>query len=679
MQKTVLTLVFLDVCAFAAMVPGVESTAHLYVSTQGNDTWSGTIEVPNADKTDGPLATLQGVRDTIRLWGTRLGIPPTTIQVHIAPGNYMMIEPLKLAAEDQVFESCPITYEGDPAGGTRILGGQLLKGFAPVTDEVARALIDPAAADHIVQVDLKALGITNYGSPAGNGMALYFGGQPMTLSRWPNEDFVNVVDVTDYDGHVIHGRKGSKTGKFIYDDDRPQRWVNEKDPWVHGYWFWDWSDGRQSIAAIDTEEKTLELKAPHHNYGYRKGQWYYAYNLLSELDQPGEWYIDREDGILYFWPPDSLEENECMVSIADRLITMEDLRRTTFEDIHFEGSRHTAITMKNCTDSNILDCTFSNMGASAISISDGKRNTVSGCEIFNMGGGGIHINAGDRTTLTPANHLAENNHIHHFGQVKRVYQAAISLNGVGNRAAHNYIHDAPHMAIGFGGNEQVMEYNHIHDVCLESNDAGAIYTGRNWTTRGNIVRYNYLHDINGFRDEGCVGVYLDDMFSSCAIYGNLFVNVYRAAFIGGGRDCTVENNIFVNCRRGLHIDARALGWAGYHADEWLEEQKEKGTLSGIAYDKPPYSERYPKLATIMEGEPKAPEGNRINTNIAWGEKWEDIEPKARPYLHMENNLIDIDPKFVDPDNGNYRLQPDSPAHDIGFKPLPYDKMGLRKK
>ena len=77
----------------------------------------------------------------------------------------------------------------------------------------------------------------------------------------------------------------------------------------------------------------------------------------------------------------------------------------------------------------------------------------------------------------------------------------------------------------------------------------------------------------------------------------------------------MENNIFVNCKRGLHVDARALGWAHYHADEWIKEESEKGTLSGIAYDKPPYSERYPELANIMQGEPKAPEGNRITNPV----------------------------------------------------------------
>ena len=108
----------------------------------------------------------------------------------------------------------------------------------------------------------------------------------------------------------------------------------------------------------------------------------------------------------------------------------------------------------------------------------------------------------------------------------------------------------------------MIEFNEIHNVCYESNDAGAIYTGRNWTMRGTVIRNNYLHHISGFEGRGCVGVYLDDMFCGTEISGNLFYRVTRAAMIGGGRDCLVKNNLFVDCKPALHIDARALGWAG---------------------------------------------------------------------------------------------------------------------
>ena len=235
------------------------------------------------------------------------------------------------------------------------------------------------------------------------------------------------------------------------------------------------------------------------------------------------------------------------------------------------------------------------------------------------------------------------------------------------------------MAIGFGGNDHVIEFNEIHSVCYESNDAGAIYAGRNWTMRGHVIRYNYLHHINGFEGRGCVGVYLDDMFASAAIAGNVFYKVTRAAFIGGGRDCTIENNIFVDCNPALHVDARALGWAqAITPTNGSRKAQEKGTISGIAYNKPPYSERYPALVNILDDEPKAPKGNVIARNICLGGKWDDIEEIARPYLTMKDNLVDEDPLFVDAAKLDFRLKEDSPAFKLGFKPIPIEKIGLYK-
>ena len=149
-----------------------------------------------------------------------------------------------------------------------------------------------------------------------------------------------------------------------------------------------------------------------------------------------------------------------------------------------------------------------------------------------------------------------------------MYHAAVLMNGVGNRVTHNLIHDAPHMAINFGGNDHLIEMNEIHDVCRESNDAGAIYGGRDWTMRGTKVRYNYFHHISGFEGRSCVGVYLDDQLSGIEIRGNLFYKVTRAAMIGGGRDCSIVNNVFVDCVPATHVDARGLNWAAFSRTRW---------------------------------------------------------------------------------------------------------------
>jgi hypothetical protein len=289
------------------------------------------------------------------------------------------------------------------------------------------------------------------------------------------------------------------------------------------------------------------------------------------------------------------------------------------------------------------------------------------------------LRGGDRETLTGAGHVAENNEIYNYGRIQRMYSAAISLGGVGLRAAHNHIHDAPHMAIGFSGNDHLIEFNEIHDVCLESNDAGAIYAGRDWTMRGTKVRNNYLHHITGFEDRGCVGVYLDDMFCGTEITGNLFHKVTRAAFIGGGRDCLVANNLFVDCDRALHIDNRAQNWASYHVDTTMTDR-----LNNMPYKTPPWSERFPELLTILEDEPAAPKGNRVERNIFVGENWNDVYEGAARYVTLEDNFTEGAPGFVEVDrvaSGGvlpataFALEDDAAAKAVGFEALPLEKMG----
>ena len=653
-----------------------------HVTPNGNDNWSGEKASQNASGTDGPLATLTGARNAIRAWRVKQGnptaIPEDSFTVIIHEGIYTLDKAFALEKQDSGAHEASITYRAAKGESVRLIGGRVVPEFSAVSDPAILKRLDESAREHVLQANLKALGITDLGSAKGEGIEVFFDGQPMHIARWPNEGFTKITDIVVKDGHKIHGIPGSKTGQFLYEGDRPKRWTDEPDLWALGYWFWDWREQPMKIASIDTKAKKITLATPEHGYGYRKGQWYYIYNALAELDQPGEWYLDRENGTLYFWPPKATESAETLISVIPSAVTMKDVSHVTLSGFTIEATRGTGLIVRGGSNVFITQCTLKNLGGNAISIAGGKQHTVIGCDITQTGSGGISLSGGNRTTLEPGGHLAENNHIHHYARTKRTYSSAIQLSGVGNRARHNLIHNAPHMAIGFGGNDHLMEFNEIHSVCYESNDAGAIYAGRNWTMRGNVIRNNYLHHINGFEGKGCVGVYLDDMFASAEITNNVFYKVTRAAFIGGGRDCKVENNLFVDCTPALHIDARALGWAHGHADEWLEEVKTKGTLSGIAYNKPPYSKRYPALAKILEGEPKAPEGNSIRKNVSWGGKWDGVNKQARPYVDLSDNLIDVDPLIMDIEKGDFRLKKNSPAFPFGFNPIPVEKIGLYK-
>ncbi|MES2461642.1 MAG: right-handed parallel beta-helix repeat-containing protein, partial [Armatimonadota bacterium] len=281
-------------------------------------------------------------------------------------------------------------------------------------------------------------------------------------------------------------------------------------------------------------------------------------------------------------------------------------------------------------------------------------------EITDTGDGGIVLSGGDRNRLTPAELFAENNRIHEYSRWSRTYRPAVGVFGVGNRVAHNLIYDGPHNGIQLSGNDHVIEFNEIHNVCYETGDVGAFYMGRDWTARGTVIRNNYFHDINGPGQLGAMGIYLDDQASGITITGNLFRKVTRAVFIGGGDDNRVTNNVFVDCVPSVHLDARGLGWQKPATDG------PKGTLrtqyAAVPVTSDVWTKKYPSLvSSVTVGDPGAPTGNLVERNVSLGGRWSDVEAKAKTGITFKDNLTDADPLFVNPVKNDFRLKSNSPA------------------
>jgi len=653
----------------------------LYVAANGNDAWSGKVEKPNRAKKDGPFKTLQHARDEVRKL-LQAGVNKR-ICVEIAPGIYQMSEPLEFTSEDSGTSARPVEYRAKIAGKVRLVGGRVVTGFKAVTDPGLLARMDPKASRNVFQADLNANGITDFqiiNSPASYqsdpGLEVFFKDKPMTLARYPNEGYMKIADVYDDNGVVKSGQTTAGTGKFACDDPRIARWAGEKGIWMHGFWFWDWADQRIPLASVDPAKKTISMETHQTSaYGIRRGQWFYAENVLPELDSPGEWYLDRETGMLLIWPTASLKSGRVMVSVVRDPIRMNNVSNITFRGLTFEDGRGTAVTINDGSNVKLVGCTIRNMGNWAVKVKGGTGHKVIGCDIYAMGQGGITLDAGDRKTLTPGRHIADNNHIHHTSRWDPVYQQGIALYGVGNSATHNLIDNVPHVAIGFSGNDQTVEFNEVHSSVFQSNDAGAIYTSppdETWSMRGHRIRYNYLHNIHGFEGQGCQGVYLDDCFSSADISDNIFYDVASAILIGGGRDNMMSNNMFINCGQAFSIDARGLGWAKSVGDFATKE------LFDLNYRQPPWSTKYPELLNILEDEPLAPKGNVVARNVLWNTKFGWIEGRAQSLVKQENNLTDQDPLFLSKPPTDYRLSPNSPAWKLGFNSIPFNKIGVYK-
>lgn len=672
----VLLLALTSTAVAAAIARGGEAPVRLFVSGDGNDAWSGKLAAPKGDRTDGPLASLEGARDVIRrMKQSEPGLPPGGVEVCLRGGIYARTAPLVLNAQDSGTDGSPIVYRAAPGETARLIGGVAIDGFQEVRDAYGRRQLSAEALPHVRQVDLKAHGVDDYGQVKQGGLELFFENRPMTIARGPEGEVIRIAELRG--GDQVQHRDGTmidRIGKFTYQGDYPKRWAGEKEIWLHGYWYRDWAEDRHLVKLLDTDQRYIEVEPPYHRYGYRKNQWFYGLNMLAELDRPGEWYLDRDTGVLYFWPPAPIDPGDAVVSVIDTMLTLRDVNHVTVRDWVIEACRGTAITIAGGKAVTLAGCTIRNTGSWAVRIGGGEAHRVQSCDIAETGDGGVAATGGDRAALKPAGHQIVNNHFWHFSRWNRMCRPAVQLGGVGNRIAHNLMHDAPHQAISFSGNEHIIELNEIHHVCYESNDAGAIYAGYNWTMRGTVIRHNFMHHVRGLHRKGCVGVYLDDMYSGTTISGNVFFDVFRPAFIGGGRDNTITNNLFVECPRAIHVDARAMGWASAAVEGKLKER-----LEAMPYDSPPWRERYPRLPSTMDDQPAAPKGNRIACNVLVDcQPWDDIFADARPFVILENIVSDFQPDFIDRASLDFGLANPSVLGEKlpCFEPIPFERIGL---
>lgn len=676
---------YLIIAIFIAAVPGWPGVdqalpAVLYVSPSGRDANPGTE--------DKPLASLEGARDTIRELRKARGLPAGGVTVRLRGGVYLRSMSFQLLREDSGTEAAPISYSAYPGEKVILRGGLPIdpQSLTPVSDAgVAERIISTEARSEVRQVDLRTLGIRELDPIPARGFSqpirpapleLFIDGRAMTLACWPNEGFARTGGVIDPGSRPRFDEKPDRPGVFTYEGDRPAHWTNAEDLWLYGYWKHDWADESIPVAEINPQQKRVTLTAPH-TYGIEKGRPFRAENLLEELDRPGEYYVDRRQLMLYLWPPDMKPDGDVVVStLPEPIIELSDVAHVRIEGLVIETSRGDGIQINGGAECLVAGCTLRNLGNRAIVVEGGRRHIVRDCDVYQTGEGGIVLNGGQRGLLIPAAHAALNNHIHHFSRRTTTYRPAVRIAGVGQRVAHNRIHDAPHAAILFSGNDHLIEYNEIHDVLTRTGDGGAIYTGRDWTARGTIIRYNLLHHLHG-EHKWENAIYLDDQASGIIVTGNIIHDCHWGMLIGGGRDNVIENNVFSNCRLALHFDARGLGWAKESCGGAL-----RAGLGSVPYEEEPWRSRYPALVGILADEPFAPKGNVVRRNVLVrsGRIDADMDARVKQYGLVADNLAtEEDPGFASADELDFRLKDDATLGEVlpRFERIPVDRIGLQ--
>ena len=607
--KKIITVVLmlaltLTVCIGFGGCTKVNETAY-YVSPNGSDENDGSKNKPFAT----PEKAVEAVRETIAAGLNK----PVTVYFHA--GDYKVTN-INFTEADSGTAEYPVTYKAYGDGDVIFNGGKTLANgsFKAVTDEAILARLKDEVKDKVKVIDLKAEGLTledignlfvwgtystakqyNDGT-VGNNCELFWNDERLTIARYPNEGFVYVESVVD------QGDKSNLIPGTVKVDDETlaemKTWQSPGDAWLFGYFMFNWADMTTPIASVDMNTGAITPKH-HSTYGYKEGAEYYFFNVLEELDAEGEYYIDRDNMLLYVYPPEENKDKDALMSVStDILITGENVSNVTFEQIQFKGVRNDVIKLTG--DNNTFrDCKVMNSYGWGINIS-GWNNLVYGCEIGYMGKGGVRMTGGDRATLTPGNNVIENCYIHHFEEIYRTYQQGAFVVGCGNKIIHNEIAYAPHCVLSYSGNDHLIAYNYIHDVVYESSDAGALYVGGDWTSCGTEIKYNLFENIGGTEGKYPKAIYFDDGMSSGIIYGNIVVNCSGNAInLGGGRDIMVKNNLVISDNPPLFYDDRmgVDGWASIY----YKTKPGEGmwtTLDRVPYTSDLWKERFPRLASI---------------------------------------------------------------------------------
>lgn len=672
----------------------------LYVSPNGNDSAEGNI--------DTPLATMEGAKKKLREIKNSQGFKEDGAVVYFRGGNYQLKQSVEFTDLDSGTEEQPILYRAYRDEKVSFFGGIILDGkdFQKTTDSnILNRIVDTGARDKIYEYSLADAGVTEVLERAWRGSysksyldgivakfpecdgdyELFIDGDAMEPAKYPNDGFMTVekvhescaprhmtdAEIQTYKNKPANERATMKINLSGDYNERAKKWTNAKDMLMFGYFMEDWADATVLVDTIDANTGTIRSKYPH-TYGVKEGARVYVYNLLEEVDAPGEYYVDTVTNTLYIYPPKDITNSDIKMSVLKTpLIKLDKCKYITFKNMDFSVSRTNIFNGDNCENITVDGCELSWTGDKAAYFSSGYKNGFIDCYVHDVNGGVRMVNCGDKTTLTSGECYVENCEFKDFARLTKTYNYAVQFNAcVGDKTLYNEIHGATHAGFTSNGNNSLVAFNEAYDLCTETDDAGAFYVGRETLTRGNKFLYNYIHDIGTSLETsmGVRGIYLDDGFSSYDIAGNVFENVAgNAVFIGSGRDNIVYNNIFVNCLKSI-------------------TGSRYGDLNGILTDidnttihnTDIWKEAYPELYGMKPEDKNTPKGNVFSTNLIYNSAKPDINSTLETLGVVENNYVTKEnPGFVDEGNRNYVIKSDSHIYKEipGFTAVPFTRMG----
>jgi hypothetical protein len=682
-----------------------------YVSPTGNDAWSGTRASANRARNDGPFATLARGQRAVRAAKREAGDQPQDITIVLRGGVYAQQRMLVFDARDggtparfnyrneQTHAATRVTYRAYPGETPVISGGERINGWEHCEVNGRAALR--------AQLDAVKRGRWNF-------TQLWVNGKRARRPRWPKQGLLRIKQLLGkvvWTGYVLDVLfTGQDTFRFAPGDLKP--WRNLTDVEMVALHFWN--ESRIPFKRVDAKTRTAQLQWRSRmrlsdDFG-RTPAPYYVDNVFEALEDPGQFYLDRPNGLLYYLPRAG-ETLETLEAYAPRLPQIMQVRGTPgkpvtqlhFDGIAFEHNEWVAgdekfsatpqaachipgaLVLRHAHDVTFGNCAVRHTGSYGVEITDESRHvTLSRCEITDLGGGGVKVWHGftQPKTVMPGSgpDMNANTSCRHI----TISDCEISDGGIQNHQAvgvlvglcsnvqvlHNHIHDFDYSGVSVGWNwgyddtqafGNAIEYNHIHHIGRGMlSDMGGIYTLG--VQPGTRLRHNVIHDVDS-RGYGGWGIYNDEGSSNMLIENNLVYrtksNPYNQHY---GRDNIVRNNIF------------ALGRMAQVSRARLETHTSFVFERNIVY--------YDTDADILDGNWR--ELNAvIDHNLYFNASgvaprfmclsWHDWRARG-----ADVHGVIADPLFVDPANGDFRLKKGSPAADVGFVAFDPALAGPRK-
>ena len=567
MSKIVLPI---GVCALALV--SIANSTEIHVSPSGND--------GNAGTKTAPFATLERARNAVRQL-KQTGPLKAPVTVWLQGGTYELREPLVFTPDDSGTADAPVSYASLPGQRAVLSGGKQLTGTWRQTPDKP-----------FWQLDLPE---------ARNGKwvfnSLYVNGQSRTRARYPN-----------YGQKVLRaeGREPSgdpRQSLQYFDGDIDPSWSNPTD--IDIVLLCSWTPTIHRIKEIIPERRAVRFYSGH---GRTVDFWernfrYYASNVFEALDEPGEWYLDRHSGTLYYYPMpgEDMATAEVIAPVMKsrmiefagnpaegRFVEHLHFRDLSFRHIDGDMDRYngvyrqghmyldSAVSARGLRNATFERCELAQLGEYAMELADGCRDiTIRQCHIWDLGAGAMQLGVTDLRTLLAApgvddsgeseitvhGLVIDNNCIHRLGTIWHGCYGIVNRFASQTQITHNDIYDTHWDAVGLDArwnwkgekysHGNVVAYNHLHHLGLGYHtDAAGVYQFGPIDTH---IHHNLVHDTVAYPYIcGYAGIYLDEQSRHALVENNLVYNVdWFAYFQHKGMDNTFCNNIGAFARDGL--------------------------------------------------------------------------------------------------------------------------------